>query len=92
MRLALEGEDMRAEPVEEEPVVADDHRAAREILQRVLQRAERLHVEVVRRLVEQEHVAPDFSSFAMWTRLRSPPDRRPTFFCWSPPLKLKAPQ
>src|SRR5581483_1928063 len=28
------------------------------------------------------------SSFARCTRLRSPPERSPTRFCWSPPLKL----
>jgi hypothetical protein len=37
--------------------VGDDHRAAGELEQRVLQRAQRLDVEVVRRLVEEEQVA-----------------------------------
>ena len=27
-------------------------------------------------------------SFARWTRFRSPPERSPTRFCWSAPLKL----
>src|SRR5262245_9588547 len=31
---------------------------------------------------------PERSSFARWTRLRSPPESWPTGFCWSPPLKL----
>ncbi len=34
---------------------------------------------------------PAFSSLARCTRLRSPPDRSPTRFCWSEPLKLKRP-
>ena len=33
---------------------------------------------------------PLFSSFARCTRLRSPPERSFTFFCWSAPLKLNA--
>src|SRR6185369_16977098 len=37
-------------------------------------------------------LAPDFSIFARCTRLRSPPDSWPTFFCWSAPLKLNAEQ
>jgi hypothetical protein len=37
--------------------VADHHGAAREVEQRVFQRAQRLDVEVVGRLVEQQHVA-----------------------------------
>mmetsp|Transcript_30406 Transcript_30406/g.76079 ORF Transcript_30406/g.76079 Transcript_30406/m.76079 type:complete len:222 (-) Transcript_30406:1803-2468(-) len=31
---------------------------------------------------------PLASVFASWSRLRSPPDSSPTFFCWSPDLKL----
>src|SRR3989440_4729 len=57
--VALPGQDVRGDPVEEHPVVGDDHRAAREVQQRVLQRAQRLHVEVVGGLVEQDHVAAD---------------------------------
>ena len=35
---------------------------------------------------------PLFRSFARCTRLRSPPERSATRFCWSAPLKLKRPQ
>ena len=56
MAVALEGEDVGGEAVEEHAVVADDHGAAGEILQRVLERAQRLGVEVVGRLVEEEDV------------------------------------
>ena len=31
---------------------------------------------------------PRRSSLARWTRFRSPPERTPTFFCWSVPVKL----
>src|SRR5699024_2422010 len=54
---ALVREDVRRDPVEEPAVVRDDDRAARELEQRVLERAEGLDVEVVRGLVEQEEVA-----------------------------------
>ena len=37
--------------------MADDHRAAGEILERILERAKRLDIEVVGRLVEQQDVA-----------------------------------
>src|SRR5467141_137508 len=33
-------------------------------------------------------LAPDLSILARCTRLRSPPESWPTFFCWSAPLKL----
>src|SRR3954467_6674893 len=54
--LALEGEHVRRDAVEEPAIVADDHSAAGEILQRLLQRAQRIDVEIVGRLVEQQHV------------------------------------
>ena len=56
MAVALEGEDVRREPIEEEAVVADHNRAAREILEGVLERAQRVDVEVVGRFVEQQQV------------------------------------
>src|SRR3712207_5743115 len=57
MAVAFEGEDVGGEAVEEEAVVADDDGAAGEILERLLERAEGLDVEVVGRLVEEEDVA-----------------------------------
>ena len=57
VRLALPGQDVRGDAVEEPPVVAGDHGAAGEVEQRVLQRGERVHVQVVGWLVEEEQVA-----------------------------------
>jgi hypothetical protein len=44
------------DPVQEPAVVADDQRAAGEAQERFLQRPERVHVQIVGRLVEQQHV------------------------------------
>src|SRR5439155_25867454 len=55
--VALERQDVRRDAVEEPAIVADDDRAARELQQAVFERAQRVDVEVVRRLVEQQHVA-----------------------------------
>src|SRR3546814_674358 len=60
MAVALEREDVRREAIEEEAVMADDHRAAREILQRLFECGERFGVEIVGRFVEQQHVAALF--------------------------------
>src|SRR4051812_32678731 len=57
LRVALEREHVRRDAVEEPAIVGDDHRAAGEAEQRLLERAERVDVEVVRRLVEQQQVA-----------------------------------
>src|SRR3954454_8413467 len=57
---ALVGEDVRRDAVEEPPVVWDDHGAAGELEERVLERLQRLDVQVVGGLVEQQQVAALF--------------------------------
>src|SRR5699024_10860082 len=57
--IALPREDVGTGAVEEPAVVRDDHGAAREVLQRVLEAAQRLRVQVVRRLVQEDQVAAD---------------------------------
>ena len=57
LRVALEREDVRRDAVEEPAIVGDHDRAAGEVEQRVFERAQRVDVEIVRRLVEQQHVA-----------------------------------
>src|SRR5438445_5493015 len=54
--VALEDEEMCRDAVEEPAVVTDHHDAAGEVEERLLQRAQRVDVEIVRRLVEQQHV------------------------------------
>jgi hypothetical protein len=57
LAVALEGQNMGRDAVQEPAVVADDDHAAGERLQSGLQRAQRVDVQVVGRLVEQQHVA-----------------------------------
>src|SRR5882724_90366 len=55
--VALEGEDMCCNAIEEPAIVRNDHRAARERHQRVLEGAQRFDIQVIGRLVEQQDVA-----------------------------------
>jgi hypothetical protein len=55
--VSLEREHVRGDAVEKPAVVADDHGAAAEVEQRFLERPQRIDVEVVGRLVEQQQVA-----------------------------------
>src|SRR6185369_7057959 len=55
--VALEGEHVGRDAVEEPPVVADHHGTAAERHERLLETPQRVDVEVVRRLVEEEQVA-----------------------------------
>ena len=57
LRVALEGEDVRRDAVEEPAIVRDHHGAAGKAQQRLLQRAQRLDVQIVGGLIEQQHVA-----------------------------------
>ena len=72
--VALEREDVRRDAIEEPAIVADHHRAARELLEAVLERTQRVDVEVVRRLVEEQDVAGAliavFAPIAVWRYTR----------------------
>ena len=57
LAVALEREDVGRDPVEEPAVVADDDDAARERFQARLERPERVDVEIVGGLVEEQDVA-----------------------------------
>ena len=54
--LTLEGQDRRDRPIEEEAIVGDDDDAARPALDEVGERGEGRDVEVVRGLIEEQHV------------------------------------
>src|SRR5690606_34083758 len=56
-RVALESEDMGADAVEEPAVVGDDNSTTCKVFQCLLQRAQRINVEVVRWFVQQQQVA-----------------------------------
>src|SRR5229473_2812744 len=57
LAVALESEDVRGDAVEKPAVVADDHGATAEVQQGIFQSSQRLHVEVIGRLVEQKQIA-----------------------------------
>jgi hypothetical protein len=84
--LALEGEHVGRDAVEESAVVTDDHGAAGEILQRLLERAQRVDVEVVGRLVEQEHIRAGLEHLGEMHTVALAA-REPSFFC-RPPAAL----
>src|ERR1700682_3657838 len=58
LRVGLGGEDVGGDAVEEPAVVRDHEHRSGEFLQRVLERPQRLYVEVVRGFIEQQYVAP----------------------------------
>ena len=89
LAVALEREDVGGDPVEEPPVVADDDRAPGERLEarpRARAGCRRRGRWWARRAAARCRRV--FSTLARCTRLRSPPERSPTRFCWSEPLKL----
>src|SRR5690625_1510184 len=57
LAVALEGEDVGGDAVEEPAVVGDDDGAPGEVEERLLERAQGVDVEVVRRLVEEDEVS-----------------------------------
>src|SRR5215218_1452536 len=77
LAVALEREDVGRDAVEEPPVVADDDDAARERLEPGLEGAQRVDVEVVRRLVEEQHVAVGLQEFREMDAVPLPARERP---------------
>src|SRR5438067_4346055 len=63
LAVAFEGEHVGRDAIEEPAVVADDDGAARKVEERLLERAQRVHVEIVGRLVEQQQVAALLEQF-----------------------------
>ena len=57
LRIALEGEHVRGDAIKEPAVVRDYHHAAGELEQRIFESAQRLDIEIVRGLVEEQYVA-----------------------------------
>jgi hypothetical protein len=55
--IAFEGEDVGRDAVEEPAVMRNHHRATRERQQRIFEGAQCFDIEIVGRLVEQQHVA-----------------------------------
>ena len=55
--LALPGQDVGGDAVEEPAVVGDDHGTSRELQEGVIEAREGLDIQVVGRLIEQEDVA-----------------------------------
>src|SRR5208283_5265155 len=60
LAFALKSQDMRSDPVKEPAVMADYNRATGKVLDRFFQRAERVHVQIVGRFIQQQNVAAAF--------------------------------
>ena len=56
LAVAFEGQDMGRDAIEEPAIMGDNHGAAGKILERVLERAQGVDIQVVGRLVEQDHI------------------------------------
>lgn len=67
---SLEREQTPAHTIQEEPIVRNDHRRAREAVQIVLKNRKRLDVQIVRRLVEQQYVGREHQHAA---KIQPPP-------------------
>ena len=58
--VALERQDVRGDAIEKPAVVAADHGAAGEVLKTLFQGSQGVHIEIVRRLVEDDEVRAFF--------------------------------
>ena len=63
MGVAFKGQDVGAEAVQKEPVVADDHRAAGEVFDGAFEGLQGFDVQIVGGFVQQQHVAAGAEQF-----------------------------
>ena len=87
--VALEGENVCADTIEEPAVVRDDDGTSGEGFEAFFQGAKCVHVNVVRRLVEEEDVGFGLERERQMEAVTLPPERTPQRFSWSAPAKLK---
>ena len=90
LAIPLESKNMRCNAVEEPPVVRDDNGAAGKIHQRFLKRAERVHVEVICRLIEQKHVRPLLQYLCQMDTVAFSPRKLSGFFLLVGAAEIKA--
>ncbi len=57
LRIALEGQNVGGDAIQKPAIMGNDHRATGEGEQRFFQRPQRLHIQIVGRLVQQQHIA-----------------------------------
>src|SRR4026208_518187 len=56
LRVSLEREDVRRDAIEKPAVVRDHNGTSRKVAQRFLERSQRIDVQIVRRLVQQQQI------------------------------------
>ena len=80
-RITLERHDVRGDPVQEPTIVGDGQNASREVEDRVIERSQRVDVQIVGRLVEEHHVAAGLQQLCEVQPVPLTPESAPTFFC-----------
>src|SRR5450759_4885941 len=60
LRIPLERQYVRRDAIQEPAIVRDDNRAPRETNQRLLERTERVDIQIISRLVEQQQIPARF--------------------------------
>src|SRR5262245_18599665 len=78
--VTLERQNMRGDAVQKPAIVADDHRAAGEIFQRLFKSPQGFHVEVIGRLVEEQKVGTGTQHFRKMHAVAFPARQRAYFF------------
>ena len=88
LALSFKGKHMRGDPVKEPAVVGDHHRTAGKVHKSLFQRAQGVHIEIIRRLIQQQDVGTFLQHLCQMHTVAFAAGERSVFFCWSVPLKL----
>ncbi len=90
LAIALKGQDVGSHAVQEPAVVADDHGRATKVQQRLFQGTQGMHVQVIRRLVQQQQIGPRFKHLRQMDTVSFTSRQRPHFLLLIAARKVKA--
>ena len=63
LAVALKGQNVGGDPVQEPAIMGDDQRRTGKGIQRVFQRAQRVDIQIVAGLIQQQHIGPGLEQF-----------------------------
>src|SRR5262245_49090074 len=80
LAVAFEGKDMSRDPVQKPAIVRDDNDTASETFQRLFERAQSVHIQIVRWFIEQQNVGAFLQHLRQMDTIALAPGERANLF------------
>src|SRR5215510_10677820 len=80
LAVAFEGKDMSRDPIQEPAIVRDDNGTTSETFQRLFERAQSVHIQIVRWFIEQQNVGAFLQHLRQMNTIALAPGERANLF------------